>query len=187
MKKVFQSPRFVFGLVWVLTAALFIWGWSGPFSAVRQRVQTLTERKQVAGPVVTPVSATKLFAKVREPGARVSVVNIWATWCEPCRREIPAFVRLHGTEGVRVLLVSGDDPAEELAVKKFLREQSVSFETFRIAGSIPLFMKELMPSWSGALPATFLFNSEGRLHSFFLGELSEEKLRQKVEGALETP
>lgn len=192
MKNVFQSPRFAFGLVWALTAALFFWGWSQPFFAARQRARPAPPQKSLSfTPAVVPISPQDLFAKIRAPGAKLSVVNVWATWCEPCRREMPVFVELRATGDARVILVSGDDPAEEIAVKKFLAEQKVDFETYRIGGNVGAFMKELNPGWSGALPATFLYKADGRLHSFFLGEVSSEKLRQKIAGALggapETP
>lgn len=192
MKNVFQSPRFVFAFVWFVTAALFLWGWSRPFSAARQRALEITRSNQQApGPPVVPLEARGLFAKIREPGAILTVVNVWATWCEPCRREMPGLVGLRKIEGVRVLLVSGDDPAEEIAIKKFLAEQKVDFESYRVGGHVGAFMKELNPSWSGALPATFLYRTDGRLHSFFLGEIPADTLRAKVVGALndarETP
>lgn len=185
MKNLFHSPRFVFGLVWILTATLFIWGWSRPYFAARERAHEL--EMQPSSPSLSPLNAQDLLAKVRAPGADVSVVNIWATWCEPCRREMPLFIQLAKRPDVRVLLVSADDPADEPAARAFLAEQGVSFETYRMGESAPAFMRAIQPSWSGALPATFFYRADGHLHSLFLGEISQAALDAKVEGLLKTP
>jgi thiol-disulfide isomerase/thioredoxin len=56
-------------------------------------------------------SAADVLAAVRAPGARAVLVNIWATWCVPCREEMPDLLRLRRTyadRGLRLILVSGD-------------------------------------------------------------------------------
>ncbi|MCM2282665.1 MAG: TlpA family protein disulfide reductase [Bdellovibrionaceae bacterium] len=176
MQITFLSPRFVVGGALLLAVAAVGWIFTkSPPRATR----------------VKPITAQALLAKVREPGASLSVINVWATWCEPCRREMPGFVRLQDRKDIRVLMVSADDPATDPAddaiVDSFLAEQNVNFETYRVQESATEFMRQLQPSWSGSLPATFFYKQDGRLHSFYLGELSEETLRQKVEGGLKTP
>lgn len=72
---------------------------------------------------------------VGEDGARVRVVDVWASWCEPCRKQLPALDRLareYAGRGVRVYGVSFDADRREL--EEFLRETPVSFPVLWDAG-----------------------------------------------------
>src|SRR5262245_44367205 len=58
-----------------------------------------------------PVTAEQLHQRIREPGARATLVNVWASWCGPCREEFPTLVALAERDrarGLRVLFVSAD-------------------------------------------------------------------------------
>ena len=60
----------------------------------------------------------------------VILLNIWATWCEPCREEMPAIERLHrafGPRGLKVLAVSIDGKGDEGAIRSFVREYGLTF------------------------------------------------------------
>jgi thiol-disulfide isomerase/thioredoxin len=134
-------------------------------------------------PEVRPVAASELRALVREPGARAVLVNIWATWCMPCREEFPGLLRLrreHGGRGLRLLLVSGDFDSEMAAVQEFLAEQGVDFPTYIKAGKDMEFIDGLERRWSGALPATFLYDGGGTLRYFWENKASYETLEQRV-------
>lgn len=61
----------------------------------------------------------------------VVVLNIWATWCAPCRAEMPSIERLHrefGPRGLKIVAVSVDDPGQQKAVRDFVRELGLTFE-----------------------------------------------------------
>ena len=99
------------------------------------------------------------------------VLNAWATWCPPCRRELPMMVRLaQENPEVRFAFVSqGEGP---LVVKNFLEERGLSPEWVlldpetRLAQALGI----------QGLPTTFFFDREGRLVARHLGELSEALL-----------
>ena len=62
---------------------------------------------------------------------KVLLVNVWATWCEPCRVEMPSIEKLHrefGPHGLAVIAVSVDDPGAERRVLDFVREYGLTFE-----------------------------------------------------------
>jgi len=129
------------------------------------------------------------LAAVRAPGAKAVVVNVWATWCEPCREEFPDLVRLgheYAGRGVRLVLVSGDFDSEKPAVTKFLTDQGVDFATYIKSGDDMQFINGLNPKWTGALPATFVYDGQGRQRDFWEGKASyakmEERLRRVLEG-----
>lgn len=61
----------------------------------------------------------------------VVVLNIWATWCGPCRVEMPSIEALHralGPSGLKIVAVSIDDPGSEQAIRDFTREYGLTFE-----------------------------------------------------------
>jgi cytochrome c biogenesis protein CcmG, thiol:disulfide interchange protein DsbE len=61
----------------------------------------------------------------------VVLLNVWATWCAPCRAEMPSIERLHrefGPRGLRIVAVSVDDPGQQKAVRDFARELGLTFE-----------------------------------------------------------
>ena len=62
---------------------------------------------------------------------QVVLVNIWATWCEPCRVEMPSIEQLYrdyAPKGLKVVAVSIDDPGTDAAIKKFADEYKLTFE-----------------------------------------------------------
>ncbi|MCC6652261.1 MAG: TlpA family protein disulfide reductase [Candidatus Eisenbacteria bacterium] len=66
-----------------------------------------------AGPPVMPAEVGEILARAKSPGAQATLVNVWATWCGPCREEFPgmlAVARRH--PGLRVVLVSADFDAQ---------------------------------------------------------------------------
>ena len=73
-------------------------------------------------------SGTKSLASYR---GQVVLLNIWATWCAPCRAEMPSIEQLHreyGPRGLKVVAVSVDDPGQQATVRKFARELGLTFE-----------------------------------------------------------
>ena len=94
------------------------------------------------------------------------LVNMWATWCVPCREEFPDLLRLrrdYAGRGLRVVLVSGDFHSEAAAARRFLQEQGVDFPTYIKAGKDMEFINAFEPRWSGVLPATFIYDTDGAL------------------------
>lgn len=59
------------------------------------------------------------------------LLNIWATWCAPCRAEMPSIERLqqtYGPKGLQVVAVSIDDPGTEAGIREFARDMGLTFE-----------------------------------------------------------
>ena len=75
-----------------------------------------------------PAPASRTLADYR---GEVVLLNVWATWCLPCRVEMPSLQQLHdefGPQGLRIVAVSIDDPGMEEAIRSFAREYRLSFE-----------------------------------------------------------
>jgi peroxiredoxin len=62
---------------------------------------------------------------------QVVVLNLWATWCGPCRAEMPSLEKLHhelGPKGLKIVAVSVDSPGMESAIRDFTKEFGLTFE-----------------------------------------------------------
>ena len=109
------------------------------------------------------------------------LLNIWATWCPPCREEMPelqALAREYGPRGLRVIGVSIDMRGAEDAIRGFLEDHGIGFtilhdpdervtRAFRAAG----------------VPETYLIDREGRLAARWIGKLKPgaPDVRERVE------
>lgn len=120
----------------------------------------------VGAPPPAPATADTLMNEVRRPGATVTLVNVWATWCLPCREEFPDLLRLRRTyqeRGLRLVLVNADFGEGKEEAVKFLADQGVDFPTLLKDQDDDTFINALGGGWSGALPATFVFDGTGKL------------------------
>jgi len=112
---------------------------------------------------------------------KVVLVNFWATWCPPCRKEIPSLVKIQETyrnKGLVVVGVSMDEGGRTL-VGKFLEKQGVTYPV--IIGDA-----QVAKGFGGVIgvPASFLVDRKGELIRRFDGYVSEEELRGELEKLL---
>jgi thiol-disulfide isomerase/thioredoxin len=137
---------------------------------------------------VVEVDAGELKAIIARSHARVVIVNVWATWCKPCREEFPELLRLyrrwHG-RGVGLVLVSADFHDRLPAVRSFLRDHGVDFETYIKTGPDEAFIDDLDRRWSGALPATFVIDAAGRVRDFWEGEADYARFEGAIRAVLD--
>ena len=141
------------------------------------------EAAPAAEPVVAPAGAAELLARVERAGARAVVLNVWATWCGPCREEFPDLLKLRETyraRGLDLVLVTGDFEEQLGDARAFLASHGVDFETYIKTGRDMEFINTLNPDWSGALPATFVFDGEGRRRDFWEGKASYAEMERRV-------
>jgi len=141
-----------------------------------------------APPDLRAVSASELREAIVAPGAGAVLVNVWATWCLPCRKEFPDLLRAAGelrAHGLRLVLVSADFEDNAEAAREFLARQGVDFPSYLKTGSDMEFIDALSPRWSGALPATFLFDGGGTLRDSWEGEASYETFAARARAVLD--
>jgi thiol-disulfide isomerase/thioredoxin len=139
--------------------------------------------RTVARPAVERVTAAGLHGVVRAAAGRVVLVNVWATWCDPCRQEFPDLLRLRRAlagRGLDLVLVSADFDSRLPRVRSFLAAQGVDFTTYLKDESDTAFIDGLDPAWSGSLPATLVYDRSGALRDFWEGPATYETLLGKV-------
>lgn len=91
----------------------------------------------------------------------VVVLNVWATWCGPCRTEMPSFEAVHralGPQGLKVVAVSVDEPGSEQKIRDFAREFGLTFELLHDAsGAIQGIYR------TTGVPETFVIGRDGTI------------------------
>ncbi|HYW30703.1 MAG TPA: TlpA disulfide reductase family protein [Gemmatimonas sp.] len=76
-------------------------------------------------------AAPRVAKTMSDYRGEVVLLNIWATWCEPCRVEMPSMQALHeslGPKGLKIVAVSVDKPGDEALIASFAKEYKLSFE-----------------------------------------------------------
>lgn len=125
--------------------------------------------------------------RARQHG-RVLLVNFWATWCEPCREEFPAIVKLHlryREQGLSVVAISMDEPESVSAIENFLRSQSAQFGSYRHNfNDFSALIDTVNPRWGGGIPATFLYDQRGQLVSSWQGATKYAEFERAVKPLL---
>ncbi len=114
---------------------------------------------------------------------KVLVVNFWATWCAPCREEIPGFVRLQEKYRDRGLQFVGIAIDQRDKVQAFAREFGMNYPVL-LGGIDSVEMSRQTGNRVGALPYTLLFDRTGRIAGRQLGRLKESKLDGMIESLL---
>ena len=114
---------------------------------------------------------------------RVLVVNFWATWCAPCREEIPGFVRLqerHGGRGLQFVGIAIDQPGK---VADFARELGINYPLL-IGGTESLDLLREAGNRQAILPYTVVIDRQGKVASRQPGGLKESRLEELVKPLL---
>jgi thiol-disulfide isomerase/thioredoxin len=119
---------------------------------------------------------------------RVLLVNFWATWCDPCREEMPALVSAakgFSAKDVAVALVSTDSLKKTPDVEKFLASGKIPFVCWQAKSADPQrFIDAVDKSWSGAVPYTLVYDRKGELVARLAGPQTEKSFGEAVRKAL---
>ena len=129
------------------------------------------------------VTPAELAALVRAPGHRATLVNVWASWCDPCREEfhdVVRFARAYRDQGLNVVFVSADFTDDLPNARTFLAQQGVDWPTYVKTGDDMQFIDALGEHWSGALPGSFVYDANGKLARWWEGKASYATLEERV-------
>ena len=137
-----------------------------------------------AGGGLTPLDEDGFTRLVAGARGKVLLVDFWATWCEPCRAELPVLARLERDlrgRGLVLATVSADEPEQEGAAAELLRQMGIRPPAYvKRAHSDEDFINFIDRKWSGALPALFLFDRQGRRVASFIGETEPAEIEAAV-------
>lgn len=136
--------------------------------------------REACGQTIGVLSREGLDSLLTVRGGRPLVVNLWATWCAPCREEFPHILRAAKEfPGVDAVALSVDFPDEiGSKVRPFVKKMKITIPVF--VSSIKkqeTLIDRLAKEWNGALPATFVFTRAGERDTFYVGKRSLAQFR----------
>lgn len=168
------------------------------------RVEEQTNTSQVATPPVERLdpNSNPLFpAREKAPAAdfevtllngndfrlsdqkgKVVLMNIWATWCPPCREETPELVALYNQykdQGLVILGVSIDEQGESV-VRPFIKEFKVSYPIY--IDKDETVMEKYGPVMG--IPTTYIIDKQGKIRYFAVGALTKKELEPRIKQLL---
>jgi thiol-disulfide isomerase/thioredoxin len=114
---------------------------------------------------------------------KVLVVNFWATWCEPCREEMPEFVRAQQELGPRGLQFVGIAVDQADKVGRFAQELHLNYPAL-IGGYEAMEVSQNLGNRLAALPFTIVVDRQGRVAETHLGPLKPNQLRAIISDLL---
>jgi thiol-disulfide isomerase/thioredoxin len=111
-------------------------------------------------------------------GGGPAVVNLWATWCEPCRREMPRLQAAHKRHGNRIQFLGVNTKDRPDWAGEFIQEIKVAYpEVVDVDGQL------LASLHSPGLPVTVALDRDGRIVDRQIGEVSDQRLTELVAAA----
>jgi len=118
------------------------------------------------------------------------IVNMWATWCGPCVREIPWFEKIAANfkeSKVKILLVSLDFPEDyPKQLQQFVKEKGYSSEVVWLdETNADIFCPVIDSTWGGTIPVSLFVNNKKHYRQFFNHQLTEPRFELELKKLIE--
>jgi thiol-disulfide isomerase/thioredoxin len=139
-------------------------------------------------PMLVPLNEAGFQKLTSSHKGRVLLVDFWATWCQPCRAEMPQLLALEARyreRGLKLVTISCDEPEQESGALQFLKKHGAPLPAYiKRPRNDDTFINSIDPKWSGALPALFLYDRQGRRVKSFIGETDMASLHEALRKVL---
>jgi thiol-disulfide isomerase/thioredoxin len=116
-------------------------------------------------------------ASLKDYQGQVVLVNLWATWCPPCKAEMPtlnAFYQDYRDKGFTIVAINDGDPAEDVA--QFVKNYGLTFSVWLD----PTYKATEQAFKTRNLPSSYVIDRTGTVRLMWVGEITREKLEQYV-------
>ena len=138
------------------------------------------EEENTLAPDFIVVDAEGKEYKLSDFFGKPIVLNFWASWCGPCKSEMPDFDEVYGEykDKLHFLMVNLTDGYQETieSAKEYVEEQGYSFPVYYDTKS-----EAMMAYYAYSIPQTFFINEEGELVAYAQSAISKEILLQGIE------
>lgn len=137
--------------------------------------------QETTAPQLTLKDLNGRTVRLSDYRGKVVLINFWATWCPPCRAEMPDLIRLqreHGKEGLQIIGVTYP-PERKARVQRFARSVKVNYP-------IVLGTREIKSRFSSdeTLPLTVVINRDGKVSEIISGILLPQEFEEKIKPLL---
>ena len=128
-------------------------------------------------PETDPVTFQQLLADLDRP----AVVNVWASWCLPCRDEAPLLQAAHEQYGDQIAFIGLDVEDAQPAGRAFIAEFGLTFpQYFDFEGAVPAGLGGI------GIPRTFFFGPKGELVTVHNGQIDGQALARQIDQLLDS-
>lgn len=178
LNKYKQKALLVSGKIGLALAVLSLGPMAKPITdgIVRSRQEGNQALRDVSAPLFTTVDITGKSHALADYRGQVVLMNIWATWCEPCRSEMPKLEQLYQSRKGNGLVVFGLSAEGADTQKKFLQQVPVSYPLLIVSPGLPSLYRDI-----AKYPALFLIDRQGRLQPAPETGQSFEKISEVVD------
>lgn len=174
-----------------ITLTILIAGMIGSETIAAQAVtssllSTNTKQKAFLGTKRPEFSLPDISGKTRstrEWNGKVLIINFWASWCSPCRKEIPIFNKLQAEYGEDEIQFIGIAIDQRNAVKKFVDNTPIYYPNL-IGNTTAVKLAKSYGNLTGSLPYSVFINRQGTISSIASGGLNEQYIRKTIEKLL---
>jgi len=147
-------------------------------------VTNYTPAQRVNAPTLSGTTLDGKQLALSDYRGKVVVVNVWGSWCGPCRREAPAleetFTKFQG-KGVQFLGINTRD--DNAAAQAFVNSDSISYPSLQDPDeTLLLQLKTIVPPTD--IPSTIIVDASGKLAARIIGEVTEPQLTQSLNTVL---
>jgi len=135
--------------------------------------------RDVAAPPFATLDLLGKTQRLADQKGKVVLVNIWATWCGPCREEMPRLDQLYRERDQQGLMVFGLSDEDADMQRKFVEQVPVTYPLLTLKGDVPGFYRDI-----ARYPAIFLIDRQGRLQPAPGPDQPFEKIQAAVDTLL---
>ena len=129
-----------------------------------------------AGDSIKKIILSELKTVLENNKGKVVILDLWATWCPPCRKEIPGFINLYNKyqgKGVEILGIAFDENGVEV-VPPFIKKMGINYSVYLDGGDIAQ-SYDLQ-----AYPTTIIYGKDGKVANKHIGFVSEKEFDDEI-------